>query len=99
MKKLICYIAFIAFASFVCAQQKVTIEAPSPDPTLVVRGPEKEIRFVDQPFWEKVSNCLYLFSDAFNSKIQSDRTVYTALQIDKNMRVTAIVNGLSLIHI
>ena len=43
MKKLICYIAFIAFASFVCAQQKVTIEAPSPDPTLVVRGPEKEI--------------------------------------------------------
>lgn len=93
MKKLICYIAFVAFASFVCAQQKVTIEAPSPDPTLVVRGPEKEIRFVDQPFWEKASNCLYLFSDAFNSKIQSDRTVYTALQIDKNMRVTAIVNG------
>lgn len=93
MKKLLCYIFFVSFVSFVYSQPKVTIEAPSSDPTLVVRGPEKEVLFVNQPSWEKKGNCLFLFSEAYGSKLQSSRSVYTALQIDKNMRVTAIVNG------
>lgn len=93
MKRLICYILLFSLTTLVHAQQKVTIEAASPDPTLTVRGPEKDVQFVNLPSWEKVDNALTLFSNDYGNKLQSEHTDYTALQIDKNMRVTAIING------
>lgn len=94
MKNLISSLLLLALSVVsVKAQQVVTIEAPSPDPTLVVRGPEKEIQFANQSSWEKISSGLVLFSSVYGKTLQTERTIYTALQVDENLKVTAIVNG------
>lgn len=93
MIKYISYIIALLFAPAVIAQTIVTVEAPSPDPTLMVRGPEKSITLINEIGWEKQDNYLALFSSAYGTSIRSERTVYTALQIDKDLKVTAIVNG------
>lgn len=94
MKNLISSLLLLALSVVsVKAQQVVTIEAPSPDPTLVVRGPEKEIQFANQSSWEKINSGLVLFSSVYGKALQTERTIYTALQVDENLKVTAIVNG------
>lgn len=93
MNKFISYIIALFFAPTVMAQSAITIEAPSPDPTLTVRGPEKSITLINQSGWEKQDNYLALFSSVYGKNVCSDRTTYTALQVDKDMKVTAIING------
>lgn len=93
MNKFISYIIAFLFAPTVIAQTTITVEAPSPDPTLTVRGPEKSITLINESGWEKQDNYLALFSSAYGASVCSERTVYTALQIDKDLKVTAIVNG------
>lgn len=93
MNKFISYIIAFLFAPAVVAQTAITVEAPSPDPTLKVRGPEKSITFINESGWEKQDDYLALFSSAYGASVCSERTVYTALQIDKDLKVTAIVNG------
>lgn len=94
MKNLISSLLLLVFSVLsVEAQQVVTIEAPSPDPTLVVRGPEKEIQFANQSSWEKISSGLILFSNAYGKTLCAEYPIYTALQVDENLKVTAIVNG------
>lgn len=93
MNKFISYIIAFLFTPTVIAQTAITVEAPSPDPTLTVRGPEKTITLVNESGWEKQDNYLALFSSAYGASVCSERTVYSALQIDKDLKVTAIVNG------
>lgn len=93
MKKIITHIIALLYVSVALAQVSVTIEAPSPDPTLTVRGPEKNVTLFNDVTWEKQDNYLALFSTAYGNIVRSNRTNYTALQIDKDMKVTAIING------
>ncbi|MBQ8502034.1 MAG: family 10 glycosylhydrolase [Bacteroides sp.] len=93
MYKVISYIIALLFAPLAVAQQVLTVEAPSPDPTLIVRGPEKSIALINAAGWEKQDDFLALFSTAYGKSVTSERTIYTALQIDKEMKVVAIVNG------
>lgn len=93
MNRIISNIIILLFAQVVLSQSIVTIEAPSPDPTLTVRGPEKNITLFNENSWEQQDNFIALFSSAYGNSISSDRVIYTALQINKDMKVTAIVNG------
>lgn len=93
MNKIISSIIILLFTQVVLSQSIVTIEAPSPDPTLVVRGPEKSITLFNESTWQKQDNFIALFSSVYGNSVSSTRTVYTALQVNKDMKVTAIVNG------
>ena len=93
MNKFISYIITFLFIPTVIAQTTITIEAPSWDPTLTVRGLEKAITLINESGWEKQDNFLALFSSIYGTSVCSERTIYTALQIDKDLKVTAIVNG------
>lgn len=95
MKKLLNTIACLfLLAGALCARDyKVTVEAPSPDPTLIVRGPEKEINFINTSSWQEKDNALFLFTAEFGKAVNSSKTQYVAIQVDKQMRVTAIING------
>lgn len=93
MNRIISNIITLLFAQVALSQTIITIEAPSPDPTLMVRGPEKNITLLNESAWEKQDNFIALFSSVYGNTICSDRMTYTALQINKDMKVTAIVNG------
>jgi uncharacterized lipoprotein YddW (UPF0748 family) len=75
------------------AQTAITIEAPSADLTLVVRGPEKAIYQINNSSWTKTDNSLFLFTSSYGGHIVSNKSTYTAIQVDKDFKVTAIVNG------
>ncbi|MDR1624366.1 MAG: family 10 glycosylhydrolase [Tannerellaceae bacterium] len=79
--------------SYLPAQTVITIEAPSADPTLIVRGPEKAIHQINNPSWTKIDNSLFLFTFSYGRHIASDKSTYTAIQVDREFKVTAIVNG------
>ena len=53
MNRLIILLSLLLVPVFISAQTVVTIEAASPDPTLTVRGPEKQIDLFNNPVWEK----------------------------------------------
>lgn len=93
MKKLIIYLVFLLLSASVVYSQELTIEAPNSDPTLDVRGPEKGVSLFNALDWEKKENFLALFSDSYGSRVLSDLATYTALKVDKDMTVLAIVNG------
>lgn len=52
MKKIITHIIALLYVSVALAQVSVTIEAPSPDPTLTVRGPEKNVTLFNDVTWK-----------------------------------------------
>lgn len=93
MRRLIAQLLAVCFATTLWAQAQVTIEAPSPDPTLTVRGPEKAVALINDATWESQDNYLAIFTRAYGEMVRSSRTCYTALQVDGEMRVTAVVNG------
>lgn len=93
MKKILSYFIALLVAPAVFAQNVITIEAPSPDPTLIVRGPEKAVARFNEAGWEKQDNYLALFSAAYGASVTSAKSTYTAIQVDKEMKVTAILNG------
>lgn len=84
----LCLLAF----SGVQGQQKITIEAPSPDPTLIVRGPEKEIAFVNSSDWQEKNNALFVFSQAYGKAVLSPKTNFVALSVDNQMKVVDMIN-------
>ena len=49
MNRLIILLSLLLVPVFISAQTVVTIEAASPDPTLTVRGPEKQIDLFNNP--------------------------------------------------
>jgi len=71
---------------------KVTIEAASSDPTLVVRGLEKEVNEVNNPQWSKTDNTVMLFSSTYGKEIKDSRTNLVAVQVDSKMKVTKVIN-------
>lgn len=75
---------------FLSAQTSVTIEAASPDPTLVVRGKEKQLIVYNDESWKTQNNAVMLLpSSAFSQVISSNKT-YVAVNIDKDMKVMRI---------
>lgn len=93
MNRIISNIIILLFAQVALSQSIVTIEASSPDPTLVVRGPEKSITLFNEGTWKKQDNFIAFFSSVYGNSVSSDCNMYTALQVNKDMKVTAIVNG------
>lgn len=80
---------------FLSAQTSVTIEAASPDPTLVVRGKEKQLIVYNDESWKTQNNAVMLLpSSAFSQVISSNKT-YVAVSIDKDMKVTDVLNGVT----
>ena len=51
MNRLIILLSLLLVPVFISAQTVVTIEAASPDPTLTVRGPEKQIDLFNNPVY------------------------------------------------
>lgn len=79
------------FGSATAQTGKMTIEAPSADPTLIVRGPEKEINYVNITV-RKEKKGLYLFSEGFGDLLKH-RTNYAAIQVNNQMKVVRVVKG------
>lgn len=93
MNKIVSYIIALLYVPVVFSQTVITIEAPSSDPTLTVRGVEKSITLLNEGTWERQDNYLALFSSVYGGYVRSDRAIYTAIQINKDMKVMGIVNG------
>lgn len=75
------------------AQGTITLEAASPDPTLIVRGPERAVDLVNSQDWATKDRFISLFTSAYGHTVQSNKSIYTAIQVDKEMKVTAVING------
>lgn len=93
MNKLITILLLLLVSILMSAQGVVTIEAASPDPTLTVRGPEKQIDLFNNPIWDKQDKGIALLSIEYKSTIKSIKNTYTVVRIDKDMKVTEILNG------
>ncbi len=93
-KAFLIILTFVLSCSSLWAQSPVlSVEAPSPDPTLIVRGPEQEVVFVNCVRWAENDNALFLFTDAYGEKVAHERRNFTAIQVDAQMKVIGIVNG------
>lgn len=93
MNKLIIFITLLLVPMYMSAQVMVTIEAASPDPTLIVRGPEKKIDLFNHPIWEKPQKGITLISAEFKEVITTSKKIYTAIVINKDMKVIKVLNG------
>lgn len=94
MKRLFLLILLITIAcrSFAQKTEGLTVEAASPDPTLVVRGPEIAIDFVNMAALAVTDNYVALLSSEFGSRVGVDKMNMVAVQVDAQMRVTKVVN-------
>lgn len=92
-KFLLIIISIIAFTP-VSAQKKsvLTVEAASSDPTLIVRGIEKEIASVDDAQWDKEDNAVFLFTPASGKQIKNSRKNLVALQVSREMKIIQVIN-------
>ena len=70
----------------------ISIEAASPDPTLIVRGVEKTVDAVNDAQWTKLDNALMLFTSAFGKELNDSRTNLVAVQVDAKMKVVKVIN-------
>lgn len=68
-----------------------SVEAASPDPTLVVRGPEIAIDYVDEANWESLSGT-FLFSHSYAKQLKSDLSDYVAVVVGADMSVVEVLN-------
>lgn len=93
MNKLIILLSLLLVPMFISAQAVVTIEAASLDPTLTVRGPEKQIDLFNNPTWEKQEKGIALLSTEYKNAVKSSKNSYTAVVINKDMKVTEVLNG------
>ena len=93
-KAILVILTFVFSCSTIWAQNSVlTVEAPSPDPTLIVRGPEQGVAFVNRANWLETDNALFLFTEAYGTQLNHSRRNFTAIQVNAQMKVTAIING------
>ena len=93
MNRLIILLSLLLVPVFISAQTVVTIEAASPDPTLTVRGLEKQIDLFNNPVWEKQEKGIVLLSTEYQNAIKSTQSIYTAVIVNKDMKVTKVLNG------
>ena len=94
MKRYLYFLLLFSGFGTLLAQKsdRVTIEAASPDPTLIVRGLEKEVNEVNNPQWSKTDNAIMLFTSAYGKEIKDSRTNLVAVQVDVKMKVTKVLN-------
>lgn len=90
---LLIIVLFIFVAGGVFAQSDISIEAPSPDPTLIVRGPEKGISMLNPSDFESKGDGIYLFTSSYGKLVKSNNTNYVAIAVDRSLKVTEIING------
>ena len=93
MNRLIIILSLLLVPVFISAQTVVTIEAASPDPTLTVRGPEKQIDLFNNSAWEKQEKGIVLLSTEYKKAIKSTQSTYTAVVINGDMKVIKVLNG------
>lgn len=74
------------------AWSQVTIEAPSPDVTLTVRGPEKAIDYINPEGAASLNDCIVLFSSGFGPSTGLVSRKNVAIQVDHQMKVLRVVN-------
>lgn len=97
-KTILCGLLFAWACLFIDAvpgdtERRITVEAPSPDPTLAVRGPEKAVAGINDPAWETKKAGLYLFTGAFGKPVTTNRkTGYTIVYADASLQVTAVID-------
>lgn len=72
MNRLIIILSLLLVPVFISAQTVVTIEAASPDPTLTVRGPEKQIDLFNNSAWEKQEKGIVLLSTEYKKSYKID---------------------------
>lgn len=90
MKKLFALSILLLLVISSIAQQGLTIEAPSQDVTLTVRGPEKELFQFDASFDNK-QNRLVFFSSLSESQFKALKGS-PLLVLDKNQKVVEVLN-------
>lgn len=90
---LLIIVLFIYVAGGVFAQSDISIEAPSPDPTLTVRGPEKGILMLNLSDFESKGDGIFLFTSSYGKSVKSNNTNYVAIAVDRNFKVSEIING------
>ena len=93
MNRLIIILSLLLVPVFISAQTVVTIEAASPDPTLTVRGLEKQIDLFNNSAWEKQEKGIVLLSTEYKKAIKSTQSTYTAVVINGDMKVIKVLNG------
>ena len=93
MNRLIIILSLLLVPVFISAQTVVTIEAASPDPTLTVRGLEKQIDLFNNSAWEKQEKGIVLLSTEYKKTIKSTQSTYTAVVINGDMKVIKVLNG------
>ena len=93
MNRLIIILSLLLVPVFISAQTVVTIEAASPDPTLTVRGLEKQIDLFNNSAWEKQEKGFVLLSTEYKKAIKSTQSTYTAVVINGDMKVIKVLNG------
>ena len=94
MRKLYILILLIGVVGHVFAQKTegITVEAASPDPTLIVRGPELAIDYVNFAGLASVDNYIALLSSEFGGQVGIDKQNMVAVQVDANMKVLKVIN-------
>lgn len=85
----------LIFTQWMMAQRAITIEAASDDRAEVVHGIEKKVDYVNNPVWLSNDNYLALFTSSYGKGLYTDKQTYTAIQVDKDSKVTALINGVS----
>ena len=89
---IILWLIGIQFSLSAQTPAKMTIEAASPDPTMIVRGAEKEINYINPSEWENKTDFIALFTSNYNHVLQSASRSFVAVQIDDKMKVLKVIN-------
>ncbi len=73
--------------------QVISVEAPSPDVTLTVRGPEKTIGYINPQKLTSLDNCIVLLSSEYGKKTGLNSKNQIAVQVNNKMKVTKVINA------
>lgn len=92
LNKLFYSLVLLLTTANLVAQEVISIEAVSPDVTITVRGPEKEIKSVDPAKVKELNDCIILLSGEYGKTTKLSGKQYVAVQIDDKMTVTKVVN-------
>lgn len=80
------------FTSFIYAQSKLVVEGASRDITLNVRGPEKEINFINPQSPANLDNCIILLSSQYAPSINIEKNNKVVVVVNDKMTVEKVIN-------